>query len=70
MKITLTKQECATIRAALDEAIRDREGYVDAYTPRFGKPNPDAARIIRQTRRHITQIQKVMDKFIWSKEPK
>lgn len=52
---SLSLRTIRLIAVALDDARRDRQAFVDAWTPRYGKPDIEAKKIIRTTNRAIVR---------------
>lgn len=50
---SLSLKTVRLIAYALDDAKRDRQAFVEAWTPRYGKPGIEAKKIIRTTNRTI-----------------
>lgn len=51
--------ERRVLRGVINDAISDREEFVEANTPRFGKPDDEAAALIAMTRGQIARYEEL-----------
>lgn len=58
-----TKAECATLWEALEDAIRDREAFAEAYTNRSGNVMRGNKMVIATTNRTIRKYRRLQEKL-------
>lgn len=58
-----TNIEINTLWESLEDAIRDRESFLEAYCDRYGRPLKGSMGIIRLTKRTIARYRRLQEKI-------